>query len=382
MLKALAAITLLVSPSCSYFDSNSSAFPVVENTYVSPVENLDNGVYALLPDGDSILVGGLLEKDLESDQISSPFENSDYPALGNVIRISQNGKILSGYITSKGSDASPVTNYYYIDLEREQYTEYIPPTSSGVLTSLSPWQSALAYADSFSYDDWRVPNVKELQSIVDYSGVYPAINTSYFSITDEDAYFWSSTSAFFSPETPGYYYAWYVAFGYAVGPDGTDVHGAGAVRFDTKAEGGPAGEDPERIFNYVRLVRGGNVTETPEGDPTADDTVTFVESNKGEGSEQPGGQAGPGDPNQAGGPSNQQGGPGGQPTLHLAAAAAQLGVTEEALQTALGDPSQGPPDFATIAAALGVSESDLLDALGISGGGQPSPCTVRILCFC
>jgi hypothetical protein len=29
----------------------------------------------------------------------------------------------------------------------------------------------------------------------------------------------------------------------------------GAVRFDTKAMGGPAGEDPERVYNYIRLVR-------------------------------------------------------------------------------------------------------------------------------
>ncbi|MGD2176182.1 MAG: DUF1566 domain-containing protein [Anaerolineae bacterium] len=120
------------------------------------------------------------------------------------------------------------------------------------------WESALAYADSSNYagyDDWRVPNVKELQSIVDYSGVYPAIDQTYFNITDEDSYYWSSTSAYFSPQSPGYTYAWYVAFGYAVDAEGNDTHGAGAVRFDTKAEGGPAGEDPERIYNYFRLVR-------------------------------------------------------------------------------------------------------------------------------
>jgi len=58
-------------------------------------------------------------------------------------------------------------------------------------------------------------------------------------------------------ESPDYYYAWYVAFGYAVGADGNDWHGVGAVRFDTKVEGGPPGKDPERIYNYVRLVRGG-----------------------------------------------------------------------------------------------------------------------------
>ena len=123
------------------------------------------------------------------------------------------------------------------------------------------WSTALdlaaqANAESYlGYSDWRVPDVRELQSIVDYSGVYPAIDTSLFNITDEDAYFWTSTSAYFGPQSPDYYYAWYVAFGYAVDGDGNDTHGAGAVRFDTKTEGGPAGEEPERIYNYVRLVR-------------------------------------------------------------------------------------------------------------------------------
>ncbi len=123
------------------------------------------------------------------------------------------------------------------------------------------WQSALDLAvqaneDNYlGYSDWRVPDVKELQSIVDYSGTYPAIDTSLFNIADEDSYFWTGTSAYFSRQDPGLYYAWYVAFGYAVDPDGNDSHGAGAVRFDTKTEGGPDGEDPGRIFNYVRLVR-------------------------------------------------------------------------------------------------------------------------------
>jgi hypothetical protein len=128
------------------------------------------------------------------------------------------------------------------------------------LTALD-WQDALAFAEQkngenyLGYNDWRVPNIKELQSIVDYSGVYPAIDSRYFQITDENSYFWSSTSAYVSPENPGYYYAWYVAFGYTVDAEGEDLHEAGAVRFDIKAENGPAGEDPERIYNYVRLVR-------------------------------------------------------------------------------------------------------------------------------
>ena len=129
------------------------------------------------------------------------------------------------------------------------------------------WETALAYAEDSSYagyDDWRLPNVKELQSIVDYSGVFPAIDPIFMitGITNEAGnadypYFWTSTSAG-STAASDYYYAWYVAFGYAVGPDGNDTHGAGAVRFDTKVEGGTAGEDEERGYNYVRLVRDAN----------------------------------------------------------------------------------------------------------------------------
>lgn len=123
------------------------------------------------------------------------------------------------------------------------------------------WEEALDWAEQMNsvnylgYHDWRLPNVKELQSIADYSGGYPAIDSTYFYLTDDDAYFWSSTSAYFSPANPGYYYAWYVAFGYAVDAEGEDLHGAGAVRFDSKVQGNPDGEDPERIYNYVRLVR-------------------------------------------------------------------------------------------------------------------------------
>jgi len=51
------------------------------------------------------------------------------------------------------------------------------------------------------------------------------------------------------------YYAWYVAFGYAVNSSGADTYGAGAVWFDTKTEGGPLGEGGERYYNWVRLVR-------------------------------------------------------------------------------------------------------------------------------
>ncbi len=126
------------------------------------------------------------------------------------------------------------------------------------------WGTALTLADTISwagYSDWRLPDVKELQGLVDYSGAFPAIDPMFSSIpivneagTDDFGYYWTSTSALFQEGNP-YYYAWYVAFGRAVDTEGEDTHGAGAVRFDTKVEGGPLGEGGERYYNYIRLVR-------------------------------------------------------------------------------------------------------------------------------
>ena len=155
------------------------------------------------------------------------------------------------------------------------------------------WEQALAYAQTqneanyLGHNDWRLPNVKELQSIVDYTrspsavesaNVGPAIDPMFTctGITNEagDAdypYYWTSTSARFKAGED-FYYGWYVAFGMAVNPDGADFHGAGAVRFDTKVEGGPAGEDGARYYNYVRLVRGGPTGSAP-GDDDDDDSI-------------------------------------------------------------------------------------------------------------
>jgi len=99
-------------------------------------------------------------------------------------------------------------------------------------------------------------------------------------------YFWTSTSnPYIDPrENPaGYWYAWYVAFGYAVDHEGNDLHGAGAVRFDTKVEGGPSGEGGERIYNYVRCVRGGlsdnqapEKPETPDGSTSGESGTEYT----------------------------------------------------------------------------------------------------------
>ena len=183
------------------------------------------------------------------------------------------------------------------------------------------WQDALAWVQKknaekyLGHDDWRMPNVKELQSIVDYTrspdtSHSPAIDPVFTctTITNEAhqadyPFYWAATT---HAGFMGGGAAMYVAFGRAAGwmssramaggppdrragpgrglgpaqggppgsgPQGADggdynyvdVHGAGAQRSDPKA-GDPSmfphGRGPQgdviRIYNYVRLVRGGS----------------------------------------------------------------------------------------------------------------------------
>ena len=183
------------------------------------------------------------------------------------------------------------------------------------------WQDALAWvqrqnaAKYLGHDDWRLPNAKELQSIVDYTrspdttrsaAIDPLFRSS--NIINEGGkkdypFYWTGTT---HAGIMGGQAAVYVSFGRAAGwmpahpmtggpsgspggrppagpparppspggppPSGaagnlhfTDVHGAGSQRSDPKTGDPkmfPRGRGPQgdviRINNYVRLVRGGS----------------------------------------------------------------------------------------------------------------------------
>ncbi len=140
------------------------------------------------------------------------------------------------------------------------------------------WEDALSYAQSLEtadYDDWRLPNAKELQSIVDYSRSLQTTNSAAINqlftcsaISDPEnninyGYYWSSTTHLDGndPEAS----AVYVCFGEGQGFMNNsllDVHGAGAQRSDPKSGNasdfpqyfGPQG-DVRYVYNLVRCVR-------------------------------------------------------------------------------------------------------------------------------
>lgn len=192
------------------------------------------------------------------------------------------------------------------------------------------WEAALAWVQEknaenyLGHDDWRLPNAKELQSIVAYdrspdttdsAAINPVFDAT--PIVNEGGqadypWYWTGTTHIEQTSIGMDTEAVYVAFGRALGwmgPAGApclnllDVHGAGAQRSDPKigspaeyylgesCEGGPAyGRGPQgdvvRIDNFVRLVRDADGTLQPLSvsityspvNPTAAAPVTFTAS--------------------------------------------------------------------------------------------------------
>ncbi len=142
------------------------------------------------------------------------------------------------------------------------------------------WEEALQWAENLSfagYDDWRLPNAKELQSIVDYTrsplttssaAIDPIFDCTVITVEDgsmDYGFYWTGTTHLDGPSAGEA--AVYISFGQAFGYPNTsgnliDVHGAGAQRSDPKSGDpsdylggfGPQG-DVRRIYNLVRLVR-------------------------------------------------------------------------------------------------------------------------------
>ncbi|MCB1171659.1 MAG: DUF1566 domain-containing protein, partial [Leptospiraceae bacterium] len=149
------------------------------------------------------------------------------------------------------------------------------------------WEDALRWIQDLNrkkhlgYSDWRLPDARELQSIVDYTrspqedngpAIDPMFEVSRIKVEDGSwnwPFFWTSTT---HRNHRNARFAVYICFGEALGyfappgsrrtPELMDVHGAGAQRSDPKSGDPsrfPQGHGPQgdvvRIFHFVRPVR-------------------------------------------------------------------------------------------------------------------------------
>ena len=151
-------------------------------------------------------------------------------------------------------DSNPATNGGYAG-------------TPGAGTDTEDFIKALNGANYGGYSDWRMPTIKELAYIVNYSIPYPGptIDTGYFPNTAA-SWYWSSTT-----NVHGTGYAWFVYFGY---------------------NGGNYGDKGDSYYN-VRAVRGGQywpldpsvISVSPVSRAVAKDAgaTTFSVSNTGTG---------------------------------------------------------------------------------------------------
>ena len=89
------------------------------------------------------------------------------------------------------------------------------------------WTNALQTAKNMG-NGWRVPNIKELDSLIEQACYSPSINETYFPNT-ANSYYWSS-----SPVASSSHKAWFIGFSF-----------------------GDAADYPKNDSYYVRLVRSG-----------------------------------------------------------------------------------------------------------------------------
>ncbi|MBA3052266.1 DUF1566 domain-containing protein [bacterium] len=144
----------------------------------------------------------------------------------------------TGYGTGDDADYNPVaTQMSYMDNSDGTVTDNL----TGLMWlqdanyynggASQTWEQALSGCESFSYagySDWRLPNMKELLSIVKYEGSAPLISTTYF-LNNQINFYWTSTT----------------------------VPGNPTIAIDVNFDSGEAYGNDKTDAYYVRPVRGG-----------------------------------------------------------------------------------------------------------------------------
>jgi len=112
-------------------------------------------------------------------------------------------------ISAAGKELAPTAKLWVQVLDRETGLIWTADTLGN--GTRYKWADAKAAAEAVrvgKLSDWRLPTIKELQSLVDFERFNPAIDTAFFK--SKSSWYWSSTPAAWSPGDC----AWLVLFGY------------------------------------------------------------------------------------------------------------------------------------------------------------------------
>lgn len=130
---------------------------------------------------------------------------------------------------------APQTEFHFRSFTEEIVLDELTGLSwQGVGIEHETWEDAISYCEGLDlgdgFNDWRLPNIKELKSIISIDMINPAIDDEVFSWVASD-YYWSSTTYL----------------------DGGENESAWTVYF----EDGSIYPEEKTNTNYVRCVRGG-----------------------------------------------------------------------------------------------------------------------------
>ncbi len=113
------------------------------------------------------------------------------------------------------------------------------------------WEDALVYAEGLTFaskSDWRLPSIRELQSINDENFGSPSVNNSFFHIVNTERKFWSSTTLIAKDATKAWF--WDTQFG--------------ITTYDLKT-----------VANYVLCVRDASESEVASVNALSDTEISF-----------------------------------------------------------------------------------------------------------
>jgi hypothetical protein len=193
---------------------------------VSEAKSLKKGeVYSLIDGRETIEV--ISGSELEITE-SGKTILAEYDFKGDKLRVVANvmgTKMVKYYLlTKEGLKDEKTGEIYYSKaaLAEEQRKQRFTDNGNGTVThnltklmwqkendnTKRNWDDAITYCEGLSlggYDDWRLPNIEELKSIIDERN-NPAINTTSFPNT-KPSYYWSSTTNAYGTTD-----AWFVNF--------------------------------------------------------------------------------------------------------------------------------------------------------------------------